>query len=64
MQDLGQYTLITEALIHTQRNECSENFGKILGKQPVESYFSTVTDLAILLKQDPSTGVFVKTFQN
>ena len=30
----------------------------------MESYFSTVTDLAILLKQDPTTGVFVKTFQN
>ena len=30
----------------------------------VESFFSTVTDLATLLKQDPTTGVFVKTFQN
>ena len=27
----------------------------------VESYFSTVTGLTIL-KQDPTTGVFVKTF--
>ena len=27
----------------------------------VESYFSTVTRL-IILKQDPTTGVFVKTF--
>ena len=30
----------------------------------VECYFSTVTGLAILLKQDRTTGVFVKTFQN
>ena len=30
----------------------------------VEFYFSTVADLAIVLKQDPITGVFVTTFQN
>ena len=30
----------------------------------MEWYFSTVTGLAILLKQDPSIGVFMKTFQN
>ena len=42
----------------------STDFGKFPGKQLVESYFSTVTGLAILLKQVPTTGVFVKTFQN
>ena len=30
----------------------------------VESYFSTVTGLEILLKQNLTTDVFVKTFQN
>ena len=40
-------------------------FRKILKKSTaLESYFSTVTDLAILLKQKSTTGVFVKTFQN
>ena len=29
----------------------------------VDFYLSTVTGLAILLKQDPTTGVCVKTFQ-
>ena len=54
------------------RNSCSQvmellfdRFCKNLRKvSAVQSYFSTVTGLAILLKQDPTTGVFVKTFRN
>ena len=38
----------------------STDFAKFPGKQLVESYFSTVAGLAILLKQVPTTGVFVK----
>ena len=30
----------------------------------VESYFSTVIGLVILFKQDPTTSVLVRTFQN
>ena len=30
----------------------------------VDSYFNTVIVLEILLKQDPTTGILVKTFQN
>ena len=38
---------------------------EIIGKATaVESYLGKVTGLAILLKQDPTTGIFVKTFQN
>ena len=29
----------------------------------MESYFSTATGHAILLKEDPTTGVFMKTFR-
>ena len=38
---------------------------EIIGKATaVESYLGKVTGLAILLKQDPTKGIFVKTFQN
>ena len=30
----------------------------------LESYFHAVTDLAILLRQDPTTGVFMESFHN
>ena len=54
------------------RSSCSQvtkwlfyRFWKILKKATtVESYFNTVTALVILLTQDPTTCVFVKTSQN
>ena len=45
-------------------NECSTDFGKFQEKQLRGVLFRTVTGLAVSLKQDPTTGVFVKTFQN
>ena len=54
------------------RSSCSQvtkwlfyRFWKILKKATtVESYFNTVTGLVVLLTQDPTTCVFVKTSQN
>ena len=54
------------------RGSCSEITERLLYRfcklprkaTAMESYFSTVTGLAILLKRDPTMGVLVKTFQN
>ena len=50
------------------RSSCSHVKKYLFWKIPwkvtvVESYFRTVTGLAILSNQEPTTGVFVKTFQ-
>ena len=62
----SKYRLNTEAAVHrTKWLFCRLFYRLFPEEQPsVESYFSAVTGFAILLKQYPTTCVFVKTFQN
>ena len=61
---MSKYRLITAAAVQVTE-WLFFSFRKIPRRATaVESYFSTVTVLAILLKQDPTKGVFMKTFQN
>ena len=69
--ELETYASIYPNIQTTYRSSCSQvtewlfyRFCKIPGKATaVESYFSTATGHAILLKEDPTMGVFMKTFR-